>query len=836
VTIDGTIDTDWSDGNRTVTVDAPNEDIWGAGDDWGLNSLRIAVNSTGIAFGLNASLASDANGFLLFIDIDKGGNGLTDHSLSSEWSRNAKFLNGFVPDYFFGTWGSADWALFNYTDNVGGAAWLDPAILDYGSKTGNQTASAGPSIFHYEGYIGWSLLYPSAATTVPANAEIRVVAAMFGGGGGDPPADLLPDSMNMGDPPEEVSNYLIVNVDSDGDGAPELPPEPTAVGWAGNEEDNSFSGIMPKGFIVDFKVSVWYEGSVHSHPNASYDPMLILRTYDDSAGTWSSNATYPMVHVAGDYQGNNDWHYRQIDTTPLDSDDIIEWLVKTSYGETAQHNITIGPLPPVDIGFVGNVQPSGGFILPNQLVNITVDVEQLLNGTDHVQKDVDTNVTLYYEIDNTGGWLMKDFTFKGSAGTQNSQFNNTIGPYADGTNITYYVNVTNNNTVVTGNFTIHILVPPPESTIFTMTDPMGDENGVYPTNEVFDPGFGYHDILNFTVTGNEWLTSFRFKIYNVTDPGWGGGHFSFPIFAVMVDTGATGGSTESFGNTYVTVEEDHAWEYGFQVDNWIQRYYTPATLAEPQESGHGITTYTDLDFVNDEYWIGFQVPTYLTDGAATSSWSYVAMIGNGDYNQFRLYNAEVSEWNFGGGADGEYDPNYIDLLVPAGGNSTWVQEYITNGYDISSQTLATVLAVGPGISYVDDATKPTVTISSPADGSSYNITSGTTYDVTVKWTTSDPDDSTFSGLAKLELFVDGVLEPSVSLGDTEATLSLEAGSHTIRINSYDNTGNFGSAEITVTITGQETTTTTTPPPAIPGLELLSILGLVALAIIVRRKK
>ncbi|MFX0090774.1 MAG: glucodextranase DOMON-like domain-containing protein [Candidatus Hodarchaeota archaeon] len=833
VTIDGAIGADWFDGNFTFTPDADDDartDPTQGKLTSDLSGLYVAVNDTGIAIGLNATTTADANGYLVFIDIDQGGHGSPDHSLGSQWTRKAKFMNGFRPDYFFGGWGSANWDLFNYTDDVGSTAWVDP-VAGYITSTGTVS-----TVIYHEGFIEWSMLYPTLNSThpIPTNAEIWLVAIAYGDDTflNKEPADLLPESY-LPDTTEEVNNYIVIELDKDGNMVPALVPEPT-VGWSGNEADNSFNGIMPMGMTLEIEYSVYWNG-VNDHPNVTYQPLVKYRAYDNTTGTWGSEQSLVMVHKAGDYQGANDWHRIAFDTSVLEEDDIIEWYCSSSFGDTAKHNVTIGALPPVYTDYIGNINPSGGFVLPGNIVNITVQVEQYLIGPNnsriylHKLPSSAINVTLYYETTaSPGTWTQVDMEFDMTA-DQNDQYKTAIGSYAEGTNITFYIKATGTgNSTQTGNTTIFILTPPPESQIFTMLDPEGDEYGVLPVNALFFEGI--HDILNFTVTGNDWQTTFWFKMQNVTDPGWGAGYFSMPLFAVMLDT-ATGGSTDSFGNAYVTTET--GWEYGFKIDGWKQVYYTPATLATPQETGTGISVGTQLDFGTDNYWLYFSVPTSLTGGKATSSWAYYAMVGNGDYNMFRAHNAAAAEWNYGGGVDGDVDPNYNDLLVPSGGNSTAVQEFITNGYDVASQTRAEILRVGPGISFVADTTPPTLTITSPANNTSYNLTD-TTVSVTVQWTVSDPADATFSGMDKLELFVDGVIDTSVQLGDTSFTTSLGAGNHKITINAYDITGNVRSVSLFLTVNAASSVAPTTTP----GFELIAIMGgIVALtAIIIHRKK
>ncbi|WP_455280978.1 glucodextranase DOMON-like domain-containing protein [[Eubacterium] cellulosolvens] len=839
IVVGGGIGADWWDGNFTYTPDALGDnksDIVQGHLTSDLTGLYVSINETGIAIGLNATTTEDWNGYLVFIDIDQGGHGSPDHSLGSQWTREGEFMNNFRPDYFFGAWGLADWDLFNYTDDAGANAWVDP-VNGYSTNTTNVSISGGITVLHHEGFIQWSLLYPTLNSThpVPTNAEIWLTAAAYGDDTflNKEPADLLPESY-LPASGEEINNYIVVELDTDGDMGPDLVAEPT-VGWSGNEADNSFAGTMPQGFTLEFEFSVYWD-SAHDHPNVTYKPLLKYRVYDDSAGTWGSEVSEGMVHQAGDYQSANDWHRFAMETTQYDTDDVIEWYCSSDFGDTSKHNVTIGPLPPVYTDFIGNINPSGGFILPGEIVNITALVEQfILDPTNasvrlylHELPKSAINVTLYYELSNdTGTWHEADMEFDVRA-DQNDRFKTSIGSYPENTNITFYINATGTgNSSKTDNITIYILTPPPESQVFSMLDPEGDEYGVLPTNAVFIPGV--HDILNFTVTANDWQTTFWFKVENVTDPGWGAGYFSMPIFAVMLDV-AAGGSKASFGNTYVTTRT--GWEFGFKVDGFVQAFYTPATLEDPQDSGTGIVVGTQLNFASDEYWLYFSVPAYLTDGSATSSWSYYVMMGNGDYNMFRDHKAAAGEWNFGGGDDGDSDPNYVDLLVPAGGDSEAVQDFITNSYDVATQTRAEILRVGPGISFIPDTTAPTLTITSPANESVYQLEGAeTSKEVYIQWTVSDPTDATFSGMDKLELFVNGVIQTSVELGDTSFTVDLEAGNTTITINAYDIAGNVRSVKLILIVNPV--------PPPIPGFEFITILGvltLAAISIYIHRRK
>jgi hypothetical protein len=776
IIVDGVVGADWMDGNYTLTIE----------DDTGeLDSLYLAVNQTGLAVALKVDLTANTGGNLVYFDIDGEDSGISSMNDSVDWNkRNIFFPDGFKPDFFIGGWGLVDWdngvwELFNTTGKMN----VNGTIL-------NETTL--PSMTTYEAFIPWSIFYPSGNSThpVPANAQISI-AALRCAGDWEPLVDAIPSNTEV----DTIDNHVVLPIDSDGDMKPDLV-QPT-IGWAGNEYDSSIDEMGVVGTPLDVAIAVWYN-SVHEFPNSSAWPEINYRVYDNSTDTWGSVMTETMFHKFGDYQGSNDWHRYSIATGTYDNDDIVQWNISSSYGDTGLYNVTLGPMPPVDIGFVGNIDPSGGFILPDTAFEITVQVELLWDGTEtRVTGDLGFDVDLNYTIDDGSNWLQAPFSWDEIAG-QNAQYNIELAGFPENTNMTFTINITtNNDTHVTAPITLYILIPPPETEIFYMVDPAGDEYGVYPTEPnafpVTEPGIW--DVLEFNVSANEFGTTFRFHLANAYDPGWGAGVWSHPIFGVMIDIEA-GGATTALSNIFANTEADYPWDYGFQIEGWQQKFYTPTTLDDPMTSSTGITiAYED---VGGEDWFSFNVPELLIGAVADSTWKYFIAVGSGDTNEFRAHNAVAEDYKFGGGEDGSIDPNWVDILVPEGGNSTEIQEFITNDYDISSSTMTTLLAVGDGISYVEDATDPLVSITAPADAEEFNITEGeTTTVVTLTWTASDPDDATFSGIDRIEVYVDTVLEPTIGGGTVDLTLS--AGNHTIVINVYDKRGNYATTTITITV-------------------------------------
>jgi hypothetical protein len=343
-------------------------------------------------------------------------------------------------------------------------------------------------------------------------------------------------------------------------------------------------------------------------------------------------------------------------------------------------------------------------------------------------------------------------------------------------------------------FTILIGIEPPKTEIFYMTDPGGDEWGTYPTDAAFDGGPGLFDIMEFNVSANAYGTSFKLRLNNSVDPGWGAGNFSHQMFVILIDN-AVGGTTEGVLAMNAEVQDEYPWDIGFYGDGFMVRYFTSETIAEPQTSGTGMTS--TYEFVDGEHWYDVYVPETLIDGVADSTWKYYAMVASADYNDFRNHMAENGQWQFGGGDDSDYDPRWCDILVPASDDPVALQEFISSSYDVGSQTYAKMLAVGPGLTFETDTTVPLVSISAPATGATFTWDTGDTYTTEVTYTASDPAQGTYSGLATVKVYVNTVLVPEAT--SSPATVTLANGTNVIRVVATDKTGNTAYAEITVTV-------------------------------------
>ena len=813
IIIDGLIGTDWTDGNYTVRSDL-NDWGWNV-DTWHADGLYAALNATGFALGLEMTLAGPSGDRMsVFIDIDQGGEGLDDFSKSSLGVSNVFASDAFIPDFVLiantihsdASSLDTEFMIYNLTDNAGASVDLS-SFTGYASVATNHSdwddvAWSNPIIEHYEAFIPWDLFFPAG---MPTNTEIRLFA--------DGAGDQIPHD----------KGYVALQV-ADDLGDPELVPY--TIGWPGQNGDGSYTsasvneldGNVTLGLEMEFYYEIWNTDGKSEYINNSQWPLLNIIYYNSTLDANTSIMEYQMYHETGDLSGSNEIYRYEIPLLPEDGyavGDKFWWYITAGDIDDATAQMYyevengISAMPPIDLDYIGAVTPAGGFQDADESFEVEVQLQQLWNGTDEVTFDVLSHVFINFTLNATDVWAQTDMAYA-EASSNNAIFRGNLGGFPNGTTVTFYVVAENNNTVQTGPYLIHIGIEPPKTEIFYMTDPEGDEWGSYPTNAAFGPGVGLFDILEFNVSANAYGTQFDLRLLDSYDPGWGGGNFSHQMFVVLIDIEA-GGTTEGVLASNVETQADYPWDIGFYADNWVKRYFTPTTIAEPQTAGTGITTGYEMNG-EGEHWFNFYVPETLINTVANSTWKYYVMSASADFNNFRNHMAENGEWHFGGGDDGMYDPNYCDILVPAGGDSAAVQEFISTSYDVGSQEYAKMLAVGNGLVYTEDTTDPLVTITSPANETEYEWTMENEFLVELNWTASDPAIGTFNGLDGVKVYVNGVLDPEAS-GES-ANISVAAGNNLIRVVATDISGNVGFDEITlivndtrpvVDITSMETT-------------------------------
>ncbi|MCG7840837.1 MAG: Ig-like domain-containing protein, partial [Methanomassiliicoccales archaeon] len=124
----------------------------------------------------------------------------------------------------------------------------------------------------------------------------------------------------------------------------------------------------------------------------------------------------------------------------------------------------------------------------------------------------------------------------------------------------------------------------------------------------------------------------------------------------------------------------------------------------------------------------------------------------------------------------------------------WETSYSLIGLNDGSHTVAVKVTDNVGnfnetsVSFIVDTTAPTVTITSPADGS-YNSTGN----VTVQWTTDDDD-----GIAYYDVSIDDGSWITVN-GTSYMFNDLDDGIHTVIVRAYDVSGNYDEASVNIMV-------------------------------------
>lgn len=232
--------------------------------------------------------------------------------------------------------------------------------------------------------------------------------------------------------------------------------------------------------------------------------------------------------------------------------------------------------------------------------------------------------------------------------------------------------------------------------LFEWDDPVGDDHGpgsyVYPTSAVFSPSV--FDMKRFQVfkEGDEvvfkvWLVG---EIRNVWNSPVGLSVQTIDIY-IDRDRRAGSGKTEALGGRRVRFAPEAGWEYAIWVEGWHQNIFA-ADGSEPEGASR-----LRVSVDPAERSVTVRVPTSAI-GVPEGTWGFqVFILGQEGYPEadslrVREVKANRAEWRFGGGDDGPFDPNVIDLLAPEG----TTQQAILSQYDVAEKRLAVVPMVYGG--------------------------------------------------------------------------------------------------------------------------------------------
>jgi hypothetical protein len=267
---------------------------------------------------------------------------------------------------------------------------------------------------------------------------------------------------------------------------------------------------------------------------------------------------------------------------------------------------------------------------------------------------------------------------------------------------------------------IVVTVNNPTSAIRSFEDPSFDDHGPnggaehpgeqtvglyyeYPTNLVFLPGS--FDITRVDILPDGDRIVFRTYIrdlVNHQDPSaadWGAPQpapqtcdnpyrtdLNLQKVDIYIDAKEGEGSTSGFPNRYVDIAPVDAWEYGISVEGWGKWFVdsqNSSSIAGWQlyKNDSDITICDDyvdnyIDISVNRERLGLD-PDNLDDNEAILNWDIIVTLSSHDGDStddnlggIRWVNANIAEWQFGGGSDGEggreRDSNIIDVATSPG--------------------------------------------------------------------------------------------------------------------------------------------------------------------------
>ncbi len=253
-------------------------------------------------------------------------------------------------------------------------------------------------------------------------------------------------------------------------------------------------------------------------------------------------------------------------------------------------------------------------------------------------------------------------------------------------------------TTAVATITVAAIVSP----LVEATDPAGDDHGpnqpgtlrkfiTYPTNIAFVPGA--FDLLGLTVFETvanvggvqEEMIAFQVKIGDFPNPDDPGTANWNPLYAdlniekidILIDSGP-GGATKSLPWRQAAFEPWDAWDYAIIMDGWYKALI-PSLGQNTVESWRSNALRADRDIIlvgdpDMDTITALVSKSALGDPTAEDikSWDMVVCMSSHDFGGeevlggIRWVNEGRSEWNFGGGQNGDRDSNIVDLLMVPG--------------------------------------------------------------------------------------------------------------------------------------------------------------------------
>lgn len=233
------------------------------------------------------------------------------------------------------------------------------------------------------------------------------------------------------------------------------------------------------------------------------------------------------------------------------------------------------------------------------------------------------------------------------------------------------------------------LAPAEEEEHLVLSDPEGDDCGpgtyVYPRHLAFTNHRGLFDLLLFRVASDGEEVHFDLTFKELTNPWRAPEGFFHQRVDIYIDTTPRVGRTDTLREgAYVRFTPRYAWDVLVRGAPWGG---SAVFFADGRKEKAEATVLAPRT-------IRISIPQKVL-GKPQRRWNYYVLVGAYDGfgpDNYRLVMGAPGDWVFGGGADGLWDPNVIDLLAPRSGR--WSQRSQLGSYDVEAGRLAVLYPVG----------------------------------------------------------------------------------------------------------------------------------------------
>jgi len=339
----------------------------------------------------------------------------------------------------------------------------------------------------------------------------------------------------------------------------------------------------------------------------------------------------------------------------------------------------------------------------------------------------------------------------------------------------------------------YISTPQKASLNMHIDDPAGDDNGpgtyTYPTNSVFKAGD--FDLLAFELKSEGDNYIFRWELKNVDNPWNGPWGISKQVLMVFIDNGE-GGTVEGLEGMNAMFSSDMKWDKAIKLEGWESKYYKVDGGEIGEEDLKDIGATSTVTYGEDG-WVELKVPKEAIGDIGKGSKVVAMVLGQDGYGpgRIRQVNAKAEEWRFGGGSDGNEDPNIIDMIVPEG----YSQSEILDWHKVSPVKIPGIL-VDP---YIATNEQVSMMILKPADNAVF-----ATKDIEII--------ALVKGTDKAYIYLDGkqIAEVSATSNKISYTLTVPGeGTYSIGVGTKDKILSSVKVTVDMHVSGLEITSPTT---------------------------